>query len=91
MNLEDVFCSKTRMKILKLLFRYGQLNTSGIMRKLRVNYRITVEHLELLESEGVVEHRNSGRTRFFRFANTLKAKSTMRLLEAWEKKQSSST
>lgn len=89
MDLEDVFCSKTRMKILKLLFRYGQLNTSGIMRKLGANYRITAENLALLESEGVVEHRNSGRTRFFRLTNTIKAKSTMKLLEAWEKKQSS--
>jgi predicted transcriptional regulator len=72
-----------------LLFQYGQLNTSDIMRKLGVNYKITVEHLELLESEGVVEHRNSGRTRFFRFANTLKARATVKLLEEWEKKQSS--
>jgi DNA-binding transcriptional ArsR family regulator len=86
LNLEDVFCSKTRMKTLKLLFQYGQLNTSDIMRKLGVNYKITVEHLELLGSEGVVEHRSSGRTRFFRFASTLTARATVKLLEEWEKK-----
>jgi predicted transcriptional regulator len=56
------------------------------MRKLGVNYKLTVEHLELLESEGVVEHRNSGRTRFFRFANTSKARATAKLLEEWDKK-----
>jgi predicted ArsR family transcriptional regulator len=86
MNLEDVFCSKTRMKILRLLFLYSQLNTSSIMAKLRVNYEITLGHLELLEEEGIVQHRNSGRAKFFRFANTLKAKATLRLLEEWEKK-----
>jgi len=74
------------MKTLKLLFQYGQLNTSDIVRKLRVNYTLTAEHLELLESEGVVEHRNSGRTRFFRFANTSKARAIVKLLEEWEKK-----
>jgi predicted ArsR family transcriptional regulator len=74
------------MKILKLLFQYGQLNTSDMVRKLRVNYKLTVEHLELLASEGVVEHRNSGRTRFFRFANTSQARATAKLLEEWDKK-----
>jgi DNA-binding transcriptional ArsR family regulator len=73
------------MKILKLLFQYGQMNTSAIMRRLRVNYGFTLQHLELLKKEGIVEQRISGRTRFFRFANTLKARATLQLLEEWDK------
>lgn len=72
------------MKILKLLFQYGQMHTSAIARKLRANYEFTLEHLDLLEVEGIVQHRRSGQVRFFRFANSPKAHATMRLLESWE-------
>jgi len=71
------------MKILKLLFQFGQLNTSGIAQRLGTNYGITMRHLSLLEKEGVVTHRLSGKTRFFRFTNTLKARAIMKLLEEW--------
>ena len=84
LDLEDVFCSKTRMKILKLLSSLGQLNTSQIARKLGVNYATTVAHLSLLKNEGIVAERVSGKTRFFRFTKTLKAQAVVKLLEAWE-------
>ena len=74
------------MKILKLLFKYGQLNTSDVAHKLGINYKLTMQHLELLEGEQVIQHRVSGRIRFFRFANSVKAKATMKLLEEWGKK-----
>ena len=84
MELEDVFCSKTRMKVLKLLFRCGQLNTTDLARRLGVNYATTLSHLTLLKNEGVVTDRLSGKTRFFRFTNTLKAQAVMKLIEEWE-------
>ena len=73
------------MKILKLLFKYGQLNTSDVAHKLGVNYRLTMQHLELLEGEHVIQHRVSGRVKFFRFANSVKSRATVKLLEEWEK------
>ena len=73
------------MKILKLLFQYGQLNTSDIAKRLGTNYATTIYHLSLLEKEGLVTQRLSGRTRFFRFTSTLKSKAMMNLLEEWEK------
>jgi DNA-binding transcriptional ArsR family regulator len=42
-----------------------------------------MQHLTLLEKEGVITQRLSGRTRFFRFANTLKAQAVQKLLEEW--------
>ncbi len=84
MDLEDVFCSKTRMKILKLLFKLGQLNTSDLAHKLGTNYEVMLRHLSLLEKEGIVTQRLSGKTRFFRFANTVKAQAIMELLEEWD-------
>ncbi len=73
------------MKILKLLFKYGQLNTSGVAHKLGINYKLKMEHLELLETENIIQHRLSGGIRLFRFANTKKARATIKLLEEWEK------
>ena len=82
--MEDVFCSKTRMRILKLLFKLGQLNTSDIAHRLGANYTTTLGHLSLLRSEGVVTEKLSGKTRFFRFTKTLKAQAVIKLLEEWD-------
>jgi DNA-binding transcriptional ArsR family regulator len=72
------------MKILKLLFNLGQLNTSELARRLGANYETTLRHLMLLNEEGVIMERLSGKTRFFRFADSLKAQAVMKLLEKWE-------
>jgi DNA-binding transcriptional ArsR family regulator len=72
------------MKILKLLFQCGQLNTSGIAQRIGTNYEAAMRHLTLLEKEGLVTQRLSGKTRFFRFATTLKARVVMKLLEEWD-------
>ena len=66
-----------------MLFQYGQLNTSGIAQRLGTNYATTIQNITILEKEGIIMQRLSGKTRFFRFANTLKARATMRLLEEW--------
>jgi predicted ArsR family transcriptional regulator len=84
MDVEDVFCSKTRVKLLRTLFNLGQLNTSDLARKLGTNYKTTRRHLALLEKEGVIQQRLSGKTRLFRYTNTVKAKAVMRLLDEWE-------
>ena len=85
MELEDFLCSKVRLKILKLLFKLGQLNTSDLAQRVGTNYASTLRHLELLEKEDLIEQRLSGRTRFFRFAESAKARATMRLLEEWDR------
>ena len=84
MELEDVFCSKLRMKILKLLYKLRQMKTADFQKRLGASYTITMQHLTVLEKEGVITQRLSGRTRFFRFANTLEARAVQRLLEEWD-------
>jgi len=74
------------MKVLMLLYRFGQLHTSAIAARLNVSHKLASRHLELLEKEDVVEHRQSGRIRYFRFAGTVKAQATLKLLEEWEDK-----
>jgi hypothetical protein len=38
----------------------------------------------LLKKEGIVTEKRSGKTRFFRFTKTLKARAVTKLLEKWE-------
>ena len=57
----------------KLLFKLGQLNNSDLAHRLGANYATTLRHLSLLKREGVVTERLSGKTRFFRLPNTVKA------------------
>ena len=85
MQVEDVFSSKTRMKILLVLTRLGQLDTSGIARRVGANYETTKKHLDMLESEGLLQHRKYGRINLYRLDPTSeKTKAVQNLLAAWE-------
>ena len=85
MNAEDFFCSRLRMKILKILSEVGELNISGIARRLGVNYGTTNKHLKVLENEGIVQHKRFGRIRIYRLnQHSPKTKAIRNLLEVWE-------
>ncbi len=86
MELEEVFSSKSRMKILKLIYQLGQLNVSDVARRLKLNFASTSEHLKVLGSEGILQERTYGRVRMYRFdEGSAKAKAVVALIEAWEK------
>ena len=86
MELEEVFSSKSRVKILKLIYKLGQLNVSDVARRLKMNYASTSEHLKVLESEGILQERTYGRVRMYRFnEGSAKAKAVAALIDAWEK------
>jgi DNA-binding transcriptional ArsR family regulator len=85
MDVEQVFSSKPRMKILKLLSRLGALNVSDIARRINLNYSTTNQHLKLLEAEGVLQQRVYGRIRIYKFNEaSAKARAVQNLIEAWE-------
>ncbi len=50
MELEEVFSSKLRMKILMLIYNLGSLNVSDIARRLDTNFASASYHLKILES-----------------------------------------
>lgn len=84
MDVEDVFSSKLRMKILLILMQLGQLNVSEIARRLRVNYSVTRKNLQVLEDEGILQHRKYGRTRLYRIDhNSPKTVAVQSLIETW--------
>ena len=87
MAIETVFSSKGRVKILRILVEIGELNISEIARRAKLNYTTTNQHLEILETSGIVKHKNFGRIRIFRFNNeNPRAKSIKDLIEEWNTK-----
>ena len=84
-KIEEVFSSRPRMKILKLIEQLGELNVSDVARRIGVNFATTSRHLKVLEDEGVLQQRTYGRIRMYRFNQTSpKAKAVQNLIEAWE-------
>lgn len=86
MEVEEVFSSKPRIKILKLIWRLGELNISDIARRIGLNFTTTSRHLQVLEEEGIVQQRVYGRIRMYRFNQASpKAKAVQNLIDTWEK------
>jgi len=86
-SIETVFSSKGRVKILRILVEIGELNISEIARRAKLNYTTTNQHLQVLETSGIVRHKNFGRIRIFRFNNeNPRAKSIKELIEEWNSK-----
>ena len=84
MEIEEVFSSKPRLKILKLLSRLGTLNVSDIAKRIGLNYTATNKHLQILEAEGILIERTYGRIRMIRFNDvSAKAKAVQALIETW--------
>jgi DNA-binding transcriptional ArsR family regulator len=85
MNVEDVFSSRLRMKILRIVVQIGELNGSEIARRLNVNYSTTSKHLKTLEDEGILAHKTYGRIRLYRLnEHSSRAKAVQTLVETWE-------
>ena len=85
MEIEEVFSSKPRMKILKLIAQLGSLNVSNIARRINLNYSTTKQHLKLLEVEGILQQRVYGRIHMYKFSDgSAKAKAVQNLIEVWE-------
>ena len=85
MEIEEVFSSRPRMKILRLVARLGALNVSEIARRINLNYSTTNKHLKLLETEGIIQQRVYGRIRMYKFRDgSPKARAVQNLIEVWE-------
>jgi DNA-binding transcriptional ArsR family regulator len=83
--IEDVFSSKGRVKILRILSEIGELNISEIARRAGLNYSTTNQHLQALENHKLVRHKTFGRIRIFRYnEENPRAKMIRQLIEFWE-------
>ena len=85
MNIEDVFSSRLRIKILKILTLTGELNVSEIARRLGVNYKTTRKHLEVLENENMINHKLFGRIRLYKLnKESPKTEAIQTLILTWD-------
>ena len=85
MAIEEVFSSKGRVKILRILAEIGELNISEIARRAGLNYATTNQHLLVLENHGLILHKKFGRIRIFRFdEEDPRAQMIKELIEFWE-------
>ncbi len=85
MSIEDIFSSKGRVRILRILVEIEELNISEIARRAGLNYTTTNQHLQALENAGLVRHKRFGRIRIFRFnEEDSRGKLIKKLIENWE-------
>lgn len=85
MSIEDIFSSKGRVRILRILVEIEELNISEIARRAGLNYATTNQHLQALENAGLVRHKRFGRIRIFRFnEEDSRGKLIKKLIENWE-------
>jgi DNA-binding transcriptional ArsR family regulator len=83
--IEEVLSSKGRVRILKTLAIEEELNISAIARQSKLNHSTTSNHLEFLEKAGLVQEKNFGRIKIFRFRiENTNARALKRLFEIWE-------
>jgi predicted transcriptional regulator len=84
-TLEDILCSKTVWKILKLLVD-SQLTPSQVAKSVGVNYQTAIGHLEVLESEGILTSFKFGRrVRFYKYNEiSLVASAVRHLIETFK-------
>jgi len=85
LNLETLFCSKARAKIIKILAINGELNISKIIKLTKLNHKIVITHLKYLIEEGIVQEKRYGKIRIFRFKEeNIKAKYIKNLIKLIE-------
>ena len=85
MAIEEVFSSKGRVKILRILSEIGELNISEIARRAGLNYTTTNQHLQVLENNKLIRHKTFGRIRIFRYnEENARARMIRQLIEFWE-------
>jgi DNA-binding transcriptional ArsR family regulator len=85
MTIEEVFSSKGRVRILRILSEIGELNISEIARRAGLNYTTTNDHLQKLEGANLITHKSFGRIRIYRFnEGDGRAQAIKGLMTLWE-------
>ncbi|MHA1713953.1 MAG: winged helix-turn-helix domain-containing protein [Candidatus Ranarchaeia archaeon] len=84
-NIEDIFSSRGRVKIIRVLAKENELNISEIARQANLNHSTACQHLEFLKKAGIVQKKVFGRIKIFRFRlENIRAKAIKHLFDLWE-------
>lgn len=83
---EENFGSKARLKILKILVLNTEQSISQIIKGTKLNHSCVRKHLNVLKSLNIIQEKNFGRIKIFRFkTENIKARSLKNFIEIWEK------
>jgi DNA-binding transcriptional ArsR family regulator len=83
--IEEVLSSKGKIKILKILTHYEELNISEIVRRAQLNHATVTQHLDYFKAIGIVEEKSFGRIKIYRLSpEDAKVKVIRDLMESWE-------
>jgi DNA-binding transcriptional ArsR family regulator len=84
-DIEEVFASKGRVKIIKILVQEEELNISEIVDRARLNHKSTLNHLKFLTKAGVVQEKIYGRIRIYRIKfEDYRVKAIKKMIDVWE-------
>ncbi len=84
-KIEDLLGSKARVRILSVLVKENEMNISSIITKTNLNHLLVKKHLNKLKDMNLVQEKNFGRIRIYRFkSENLKARSLQNFIEIWE-------
>lgn len=84
-NIENLFCSRARAKIIKTLALNNELNISKIIKNTNLNHSNVVNHLNFLKKINFIQEKNFGRIRIYRYKEeNIKAHCVKKLIELIE-------
>ena len=72
-DLQEVFGSISRVKILVVLAKMGELNISAVSKKTKLNHSRVCEHIEKLQNLQIIEQKRYGRIRIIRLNKSSEA------------------
>jgi hypothetical protein len=64
--IENAFSSRVRIRIIRALITYREINITRLSRDLGINYKVIEHHIEALKRLGIAEERKFGRIRIIR-------------------------
>jgi len=83
--IENLFGSRARIKILKVLALNNELSITQIITRTFLNHSSVLKHLNYLISLNLVQEKKFGRIKIFRYKiENLRAKSLKTFIEIWE-------
>ncbi len=65
-DVEELFCSRLRIKILKILARYGEINISALVKETASNHAEMIKNILYLTQKDLLEEKFFGRIHIVR-------------------------
>ncbi|MHA1585450.1 MAG: hypothetical protein ACTSWL_09355 [Promethearchaeota archaeon] len=83
---EEIFSSKGRAIILKILSIHKEMNISHIVKMSKLNYTSVKAHLDYFSQINFIQKKEFGRIKIYRYKEeNIMAKSLQNLIILWEK------